>query len=163
MSVKTVSPVSSLTEHVSLSLKGKPVEVLLIEDNPGDAILVEEALKDGKILVNLTVVEDGEVAVKFLTKEAPYANSPKPDLVILDLNLPKMNGHQILEAIRAVDGLKQIPIVVLTTSNVDSDIKKAYELGATCFITKPFGFYNFIQAIKSIEHFWLNVVSLPQK
>lgn len=163
MNVKAIEPIVKPRERGTRVVNDKAVEILLVEDNPGDVILIEESLKEGKFKVKLTVVDDGTEAISYLKRETPYLNAPKPDLVILDLNLPRVDGHQILKTIREMDEFKQIPVVILTTSNVGGDIKKAYDAGATCFITKPFGFNNFMEAVKTIEHFWFNVATLPSK
>lgn len=139
------------------------IEVLLVEDNPEDVILVEEALREGNVSIHLNVVEDGVEALQFLRGEGASANAKKVDLVILDLNLPKENGHEVLKKMKSDPALQQLPVVVLTTSQADRDVAKAYGLGASCFITKPFGFYQFMEAVKSIEKFWFNLVTLPPK
>lgn len=139
------------------------IEVLLVEDNPEDVILVEEALREGNVSIHLNVVEDGVEALRFLRGEGASVNAKKVDLVILDLNLPKENGHEVLKKMKSDPALQQLPVVVLTTSQADRDVAKAYGLGASCFITKPFGFYQFMEAVKSIEKFWFNLVTLPPK
>lgn len=139
------------------------VEILLVEDNPEDVILVQEAFKEANVTVNLNVVDDGAKAIDFLERRGSYVNARKVDLIILDLNLPKQNGHEVLRRIKEDPQHKQVPVVVLTTSRAENDVVKSYGLGASCFITKPFGFYQFIEAVKSIEKFWLNLVTLPPK
>lgn len=141
----------------------KSIEILLVEDNPEDVILVEEALKEGRMSVNLNVVEDGQEAMQYLRRQGNHTNAKAIDLVILDLNLPKENGHEVLKKIKSDAALKNIPVVVLTTSQAEKDVVTSYGLGASCFITKPFGFYQFMEAVKSIEKFWLNLVTLPPK
>ncbi|MFP4461473.1 MAG: response regulator [Thermotogota bacterium] len=139
------------------------IEILLVEDSPGDQRLTMEALKEGKINNNLYIVEDGEEAIAFLNKERPFTNVPKPDLILLDLNLPKMNGQEVLEIIKADKKLKRIPVVILTTSQADEDILNAYNLNANCYITKPVDFDQFIHVVKKIQEFWFTIVRLPEK
>jgi CheY-like chemotaxis protein len=138
-----------------------PIEVLLVEDNPGDAELTRIALEDSKISVNLHIVEDGVEAMTFLRKQENYANAPHPDIILLDLNLPKKDGREVLAEIKADDKLRRIPVVVLTTSQSESDILKAYNLSANCFITKPVDFDQFVKIVQSIENFWFAIVKLP--
>lgn len=152
---------AEMTQLMNRPVRSKPLEVLLVEDNSCDIILVQEALKESKIGVSLNVVEDGEDAIKYLQKQGEYSNEPTPDLVLLDLNLPRVNGHEVLKQMKEKRELEKVPVIVLTTSNAGGDIVKSYDLGATCYITKPFGFYNFIEAIKEIEKFWLQLVTLP--
>ena len=140
---------------------GKPVEILLVEDNPGDARLVKEALKDVKVLNNLTIAKDGQEALDFLHREGDHAEAPHPDLILLDLNLPKKDGREVLAEIKVDDNLKRIPVVVLTTSKAEEDILKSYNLQANCYITKPVDLDEFIKVIKSIKDFWLTIVKLP--
>jgi chemotaxis family two-component system response regulator Rcp1 len=138
-----------------------PVEILLVEDNPGDVRLTQEALKESKVTNNLSVAEDGVEALAFLKQEGQYANAPRPDLLLLDLNLPKKDGRELLEEIKADDNLKRIPVVVLTTSKAEEDILRMYDQHANCYITKPIDFDQFIDVVKSIEDFWLTIVKLP--
>ena len=138
-----------------------PIEVLLVEDNPGDAELTRIALEDSKISVNLNVVEDGVEAMAFLHKQGNYANAPHPDIVLLDLNLPRKDGREVLAEIKADQKLRRIPVVVLTTSQSEEDILKAYNLSANCFITKPVDFDQFVKIVQSIENFWFAIVKLP--
>jgi two-component system response regulator len=138
------------------------IEVLLVEDNPGDVELTRIALADSKISINLNVVEDGVEAMAFLRKQEKYALAPHPDLVLLDLNLPKKNGHEVLAEIKADTKLKQIPVVVLTTSQAKEDIIDAYDLAANIYITKPVDFDQFVKIVQSIENFWLGLVQ-PSK
>jgi len=142
---------------------GRPIEVLLVEDNPGDVRLTQEALTDGKILNNISVVEDGVEALQYLKREGKYSRVARPDLVLLDLNLPKKDGREVLREIKGDDTLRRIPIVILTTSKEEQDIFKSYDLGASCFITKPVDLDQFIEVVHSIENFWLTVVSLPRE
>ncbi len=141
----------------------RPVEILLIEDNAGDIRLTEEALKESNIKSNLNAVMDGADAIAYLNKQDNYVNALIPDLILLDLNIPKKNGKEVLELIKSNEALKKIPVVVLTTSNSESDIYKTYDLHANCYITKPADFNYFIDVIQSIADFWLNVVSLPSQ
>lgn len=137
------------------------VEILLVEDSPGDVRLTKEALKDSKLYNNLNVVPDGVEAIAFLRREGNYANAPRPDLILLDLNLPRMDGRQVLQEIKNDDSLKRIPVVVLTTSANETDIFITYNLHANCYITKPVDFSQFMSVVKSIENFWFSIVKLP--
>jgi len=139
----------------------KPVEILLVEDNPGDVRLTIEALKDGKVHNKLSVVNDGVEALAFLRREGKYADAPRPDLILLDLNLPRKDGRQVLQEIKADPKLLRIPVVVLTTSQAEEDILKAYNLNANCYISKPVDLDQFMKVVKMIEDFWLTVVKLP--
>jgi chemotaxis family two-component system response regulator Rcp1 len=140
---------------------GEPIEILLIEDNPGDVRLTQEAFKEGKVLNNLRVVKDGVEAMAFLRQETPYNNAPRPDMILLDLNLPKKDGREVLAEIKQDPILKRIPVVILTTSEAEQDIFKTYNLYANCYITKPVDLDQFVMVVKSIEAFWLTVVKLP--
>ena len=139
----------------------KPIEILLVEDNPGDADLAREALEGSKFHNDLHVVDDGEKAMAFLRREGPYADMPRPDLILLDLNLPRKDGRQVLAEIKSDDYLKRIPVVILTTSRAEEDVIKSYNLHANCFITKPIDLNQFLHVIRSIEDFWLSIVVLP--
>jgi chemotaxis family two-component system response regulator Rcp1 len=139
----------------------KPVDILLVEDNPGDARLAKEALKDSKIRNNLDTVGDGEEAIKYLKKEGKYANVSRPDLILLDLNLPKKDGREVLKEIKEHEDFKRIPVVILTMSKSEEDILKSYNLHANCYITKPIDLNQFVKVVKSIEDFWLTIVKLP--
>ena len=141
----------------------RPIEILIVEDNPGDVRLTIEALKEGKVRNNLTTVADGEAAMKFLRRQGPYSTAPRPDLVLLDLNLPKKNGREVLAEIKEDPELKRIPVVILTVSEAEQDIIKSYNLHANCYITKPVNLEQFIQVVKSIEDFWLSIVMLPPR
>jgi two-component system, chemotaxis family, response regulator Rcp1 len=141
--------------------EGKPVEILLVEDSPSDTDLTLEALKDFKVRNHVSVVEDGVLALQFLRREGPYAEAPRPDMIMLDLNLPRKDGREVLAEIKSDESLKTIPVVVLTTSRADQDILRAYQLNANCYITKPVDFNQFLEVVRSIETFWLYVVSLP--
>lgn len=138
------------------------IDILLIEDNPGDARLAKEALKDSKLRNNLAHVEDGEAAMKYLQQQGEYANTRRPDLILLDLNLPKKDGREVLAEIKADDNLKAIPVVILTTSSDTQDIVKSYHLHANCYITKPIDLEQFVSVVRSIEDFWLTIVKLPK-
>ena len=137
------------------------VQILLIEDNPGDVRLTEEALKEGKVINRLSVVPDGVEAIEYLRKRGDYASAATPDLVLLDLNLPKKDGREVLAEVKQDPELRKIPVVVLTTSRDEQDILKSYDLHANCYITKPVDFEQFIRVVRAIEDFWLSVVKLP--
>jgi chemotaxis family two-component system response regulator Rcp1 len=139
----------------------RPIDILLVEDNPGDVRLTVEALKEGKVHNNLSAVGDGVKAMAFLRREGKYADAPRPDLILLDLNLPKKDGREVLAEIKADTKLKRIPVVILTTSKAEEDILKTYNLHANCYVTKPVGLDQFIEVVKAIEDFWLTVVKLP--
>ncbi|MBF0163735.1 MAG: response regulator [Magnetococcales bacterium] len=141
----------------------QPVEILLVEDSPGDVELTREALADSKMINRLHVVEDGEEAMAFLRRQGRFANAIRPDVVLLDLNLPRKDGREVLEEIKADADLKAIPVVVLTTSRADEDILRTYELHANCYITKPVDLNQFFAVVKSVESFWFSVVKLPPK
>jgi chemotaxis family two-component system response regulator Rcp1 len=137
------------------------VETLLIEDNEADIRLTREVFADGRVLNNLSVVRDGEEATAFLRRRPPYEDAPRPDLVLLDLNLPRKDGREVLAEIKADDDLRLIPVVVLTTSRAEADVLRSYELHANCYIVKPVDLGQFIAAVRSIEDFWLKLVRLP--
>jgi two-component system, chemotaxis family, response regulator Rcp1 len=137
--------------------------ILLVEDNPGDVRLTMEALKEGKILNEVRVVEDGVEAMDFLHRTGKYTDAPRPDLILLDLNLPKKDGREVLAEIKEDDSLKKIPVVVLTTSAAERDILRAYNLHANCYITKPVDLDQFIHVVQLIEDFWLTIVKLPRE
>ncbi|MGD9489343.1 MAG: response regulator [Calditrichaceae bacterium] len=140
---------------------GSPVEILLVEDNPGDIRLTQEALKEGKVHNNLHVAEDGVEALDFLFNRGKFVNTPRPDLILLDLNLPKKDGREVLDEIKNHPSLKYIPVVILTTSSAEQDILKTYSLHANCYITKPVDLEQFIKVVRTIEDFWLSIVKLP--
>lgn len=146
---------------MNMSKAGKPIEILMVEDNPGDARLVAEALKEGKVLNNMSVVEDGVEALAYLRREGRYKNALRPDLMLLDLNLPKKDGREVLAEVKSDENLKRIPVVILTTSEAEEDILKSYNLYANAYITKPVNLEQFIRIVKSIEGFWFTVVKLP--
>lgn len=139
----------------------KPIEILLIEDNAGDARLAKEALRDSKVANNLSWVPDGVEAMAYLRRENQYGEAPRPDLILLDLNLPRRDGREVLSAIKADERLKRIPVVILTTSQAEEDILKAYHLNANCYISKPVDLDQFIKVVRTIEDFWLTIVKLP--
>jgi two-component system, chemotaxis family, response regulator Rcp1 len=141
--------------------EGKPIEILLVEDSPSDTELTLEALKDFKVRNHVSIVEDGVLALQFLRREGQYAEAPRPDLIMLDLNLPRKDGREVLSEIKADNQFKTIPVVVLTTSRADQDILRAYELNANCYITKPVDFDQFLEVVRCIETFWLYIVALP--
>jgi len=140
---------------------GLPIEILLVEDSPSDTDLTIEALKRGKVANHLSAVEDGVQAMDFLRRQGRYANAPRPDLILLDLNLPRKDGREVLAELKADPDLKTIPVVVLTTSQAEKDVVQSYKLQANCYITKPVDFDQFLDVVKSIEQFWLTVVTLP--
>jgi two-component system, chemotaxis family, response regulator Rcp1 len=141
----------------------KPIDILLVEDNPGDVRLTVEGLKEGKILNNLSVVSNGVEALAFLRQEGESANAPRPELILLDLNLPRKDGREVLAEIKNDNNLKRIPVVILTSSEAEQDIVKSYNLHANAFITKPIELDGFIGVIKNIEQFWLTVVKLSPR
>ena len=142
-------------------MSARPIEILLVEDNPGDVRLTQEAFKESRLGNHLSVVMDGVEALAFLRQEGPYATSPRPDLVLLDLNLPKKDGREVLAEVKADPALKRIPVVVLTTSQAETDILRVYDLYANCYITKPVDLDQFLKVVRSIEGFWLEIVKLP--
>jgi chemotaxis family two-component system response regulator Rcp1 len=141
----------------------RPIEILMVEDNPGDVRLTVEALKEGKVRNNLHTVADGVQAMAFLRRQGQYADATRPDLVLLDLNLPKMNGREVLAEIKEDPELRRIPVVILTVSKAEQDILKSYNLHANCYITKPVDLDQFLGVVKAIEDFWLTVVLLPPR
>jgi CheY-like chemotaxis protein len=142
---------------------GRPIEILLVEDNPGDVRLTIEGLNEGKVRNNLHVAKDGVEALRFLRREGEHHDAVRPDLILLDLNLPRMDGRQVLSEIKADAVLKTIPVVVLTTSRAEQDVLHSYQLQANCYITKPVDLEQFITVVKSIEDFWLTIVTLPNQ
>lgn len=138
-----------------------PIEILLVEDNPGDVRLTQEALRDSKLHNRLSVVEDGVEALAFLRREGHYADSPRPDIILLDLNLPRKSGREVLEEIKQAEELKRIPVVVLTTSEDERDVMASYNLHANCYITKPVDLSQFITIVRNIKEFWFTIVRLP--
>jgi len=146
---------------MSTTIQTKPIEILLVEDSPGDVDLTKLALEDAKMVNNLSVVRDGIQAIAFPRKTGSYANAPHPDLILLDLNLPRKDGREVLAEIKEDPILKRIPVVILTTSDAERDVLQAYALHANCYITKPVNIQNFISVVKAIEDFWFAVVKLP--
>jgi len=142
---------------------GKPIEILLVEDNPGDVRLVVESFKEAKVSNNLSVVGNGEEALAFLRRTGAHTNAPKPDLILLDLNLPKKDGREVLAEIKQDPRLKLIPVVIVTSSDAEQDIVRSYELHANAYVTKPVGFDQFMDVIRSVERFWLSIVKLPPR
>ena len=147
----------------SIGTDAAAIEVLLVEDSPGDVRLTREAFKDAKVHINLHVASDGTEAIAFLGHEGKHVNAPRPDLILLDLNLPKKDGREVLEEIKKSPTLKSIPVVILTTSASEVDILRSYRLHANCYITKPVDLDGFLQVVKSIDSFWLSVVKLPHE
>jgi len=141
---------------------GHPIEILLVEDNPGDVRLTVEGLKESKVRNNLHVTRDGVEAMAFLRREGQHARAVRPDLILLDLNLPRMDGREVLSELKSDPKLKTIPVVVLTTSRAEQDVLRSYELQANCYITKPVDLEQFISVVKSIEDFWFSIVTLPR-
>ena len=139
----------------------QPIEVLLIEDNAGDVRLTLEALRDAKVLNHLSIVSDGVEAMAFLHKQPPFDKVPRPDIILLDLNLPRMNGREVLREIKTHESLRRIPVVILTTSRAEEDILRTYDLHANCFVTKPVDFDQFELVVRSISDFWFEIVKLP--
>jgi CheY-like chemotaxis protein len=146
-----------------MRIVGKPVEILIVEDNEGDVGLIEEVFEEAKIMNNLHVAEDGEEAILYLHGKGKFSGSPRPDIIILDLNLPNKDGREVLRELKEDNNLKNIPVVVLTTSNAEKDILRAYELHANAYVTKPLDFNQFINVVGSIVNFWLEIVQLPTK
>lgn len=144
-------------------IEATPIEILLVEDSAADVRLTIEALKEAKMANRLTVVDDGVKAMDFLYKRGGHAGAPRPDLILLDLNLPRKDGREVLAEIKANSDLRRIPIVVLTTSSAEEDILNAYDLHANCYITKPVDFRQFMVVVKAIEDFWLTIVKLPDR
>ncbi|HWA38067.1 MAG TPA: response regulator [Burkholderiales bacterium] len=138
-----------------------PIDILLVEDNPGDERLTREALKEGKVYSNLHWAKDGVEALDFLRRNGKYGAAPRPDIILLDLNLPKKDGREVLSEIKKDDNLKRIPVVILTTSKAEEDVMRTYNLHANCYVTKPVDLEKFIVVVKSIDAFWLTVVTLP--
>lgn len=141
----------------------KPVNILLVEDNPGDARLAQEALKENKVANTLHWVDDGVKALQFLHQQGPYADAPRPDVILLDLNLPRKDGREVLAEIKDDPELKRIPVVVLTVSQAEEDILRTYNLHANCYITKPLDLDRFLEVVQQVENFWLTIVKLPNQ
>ena len=141
----------------------KPIDILLAEDNPGDADLAREALEESKLKNQLFIVNDGQEALDFLYKKGKFQNATRPDLILLDLNMPKVDGREVLKQLKQDKHLKRIPVVILTTSRADEDILKTYNMHANCFISKPLDLGKFIEVVHAIENFWISIVTLPKK
>jgi CheY-like chemotaxis protein len=139
----------------------RPVEILLVEDNPGDVVLTREALRDTKVPTRLSVAADGEEALARLRRQGPFAAAARPDLILLDLNLPRLGGREVLAAVKADEQLRRIPVVVLTSSEAEQDVAASYDLHANCYVTKPVDLGQFLRVVKSIEDFWLHTARLP--
>lgn len=148
---------------MTMSTIGRPIEILLVEDSPGDVRLTREALRDAKIANHLHVVSDGEEAIAFLRRDGTYGAAPTPDLVLLDLNLPKKDGREVLAEVKNDPLLKRIPVVVLTTSQAERDIVQSYELHANCYVTKPVDLDQFVDVVRSVQDFWFTIVKLPSE
>ena len=148
---------------MSSHYKFRPIEILLVEDSPSDANLIQISFKQAKIANNLHWVEDGETALDYLLQQGDYANTPRPDLIVLDLNLPGMDGQEVLTSVKSHPTLKRIPVIVLTTSEDEEDILKSYELNANCYITKPIDIQQFMRMVQLLEEFWLAAVQLPSE
>ncbi len=142
---------------------GKPIEILLVEDNPGDVRLTREALSESKIRNRISVVPDGEEAMAFLRREGKYEDAPRPDLILLDLNMPRKDGREVLTEVKRNPEFKRIPVVILTSSSAEQDIVQSYNLHANAYVTKPVGFEQFVSVVKQVEDFWLEVVKLPRE
>ncbi len=140
---------------------GRPIEILLVEDNPSDALITQEALRKGKVSNTLHLVKDGVEAMAFLRRQGEYANVPRPDVILLDLNLPEMSGEEVLKQIRADESLSSLPVIILTTSADERDVLAAYGLKANCFITKPVAMSQFIATMQALDSFWLTWVTPP--
>ena len=154
--------VELMDDQTTHAVYGKPIEILLVEDNPDDALLTVESLKEGRICNNVSHVEDGVEALSFLRRDGEYADVPRPDLILLDLQMPRKNGREVLAEIKEDPDLKTIPVVILTTSSAEKDVFESYNLHANCYVTKPIDMEEFIQAVRKIEDFWLTIVKLPR-
>ena len=155
----TIDPLSP-TEALSTP---PPVEILLVEDDPGDVLMTQEALSDAKLVNNLHVVDNGEEALTFLRQQSPYEDAPRPGLILLDLNLPRVDGREVLAQIKADEGLRRIPVVVLTTSEAEEDILRSYDLHANAYVTKPVDFDSFVRVVRQVDDFYISVVRLPPR
>jgi len=142
-------------------LAGEPIRILLVEDNPGDARLTMEALLEAKVHNSVTVIEDGEEAMAYLRRRGRHADAPRPDIILLDLNLPKKDGREVLAEVKADPDLKRIPVVIMTTSTAEEDILRSYNLHANCYVTKPVDLDQFIKVVRALDDFWLSIVKLP--
>ena len=155
----TIDPLSP-TEALSTP---PPVEILLVEDDPGDVLMTQEALSDAKLVNNLHVVDNGEEALTFLRQQSPYEDAPRPGLILLDLNLPRVDCREVLAQIKADEGLRRIPVVVLTTSEAEEDILRSYDLHANAYVTKPVDFDSFVRVVRQVDDFYISVVRLPPR
>ncbi len=140
-----------------------PIHILLVEDNEGDILLTKEAFEDARLLVKLSVVKDGMEAIDFVNKQGKYENADQPDLVLLDVNLPKKNGHEVLKYIKENEAIKHIPVIMLTTSSAEKDINRSYNNYVNCYITKPVDVNDFMMVVNTIENFWISIVKLPTR
>lgn len=148
---------------MSDTISGRPIEILLVEDNPGDVRLTFEAFKEAKLGNHLHVAQDGQDALDFLRRRGKHADAPRPDLILLDLNLPKKDGREVLGEVKADPELRQIPVIVLTISRAEEDILKSYNLNANCYVSKPIELEQFLAVVRSIQNFWLTIVTLPSE
>ncbi len=148
---------------MSNTISGRPIEILLVEDNPGDVRLTVEAFKEAKLRNHLHVAHDGQDALNFLRRRGKHADAPRPDLILLDLNLPRKDGREVLGEVKADPELKQIPVIVLTVSTAEEDILKSYNLNANCYVSKPLELERFLAVVRSIQNFWLTIVTLPSE
>jgi CheY-like chemotaxis protein len=144
-------------------LSEKPIEVLLVEDDPGDVLITQEALAESKVMNTLHVVNNGEDALRFLRREPPYEDMPRPGLILLDLNLPRVDGREVLAEVKADPALRRIPVVVLTTSQAEEDIVRSYDLHANAFVSKPVDFDQFLEVVRQVDNFYISVVTLPRE
>jgi CheY-like chemotaxis protein len=148
---------------IALKMQGRRIEILLVEDSPGDVQLTIEALRDARVNTNLHVAQDGEEALAFLRREGAFADAPRPDLVLLDLNLPRKSGHEVLDEIKTDPELRRIPVVILSTSDAEGDVLAAYDRSANCYVTKPVDIDRFWEVVRSIDEFWLRLAKLPSE
>jgi CheY-like chemotaxis protein len=144
-----------------MSASARPVEILLVEDDPGDVLITREAIEGSKVANNLSVVSNGEQALHYLRREAPYHDAPRPGLILLDLNLPRVDGREVLAQVKQDPDLRRIPVVVLTTSSADEDIIRSYDLHANAYVTKPVGFEQFMSVVRQVDEFFISIVTLP--
>jgi CheY-like chemotaxis protein len=142
--------------------RGSAIDLLLVEDDPGDVLMTREALKEAKVVHNLHVADNGEAAISFLRQESPYEDAPRPDLIFLDLNLPRLDGREVLAIVKSDESLRRIPLVILTTSNAEDDVVRSYDLHANAFVTKPVDFDSFLKAVQQVDDFFLTVARLPR-
>ena len=152
-----------MNENENILKQSRPVEILLVDDNPADVVLTQEAFLDGRLCNHLQVVNDGVEAMELLHKKGKYATAMTPDIIMLDLNMPRKDGREVLAELKAVDGLKHIPVIILTVSRDEKDILESYRLHANCYISKPVKFEDFAEIVRSFENFWFSIVTLPSK